>query len=191
MWDAFISLISKTGNEECIDYILHWYIEANNNSGFCEGAIVLLQNAFELLFNWQMIEQRKLCTVANGKLINAAEKIRILLRDANIPLDIPDKYKKIENQLRSEQIKFQDFPELFTLVRNSITHANQNKRINLAKIPSLARHHIKDIGICYLELLLLKLFNYNGKYASRISQNMFVGGNEETVPWNKVVNPVV
>lgn len=188
MWDDFIKLMTDANNRECVDYLLHWYVEANNNSGFCEGAIVLLQNAFELLFNWQMIEQRKLYTVVKGKSINAAEKIRILLRDANISLDIPGKYRKIENQLRAERMQFHDFPELFTLIRNSITHANQKKRIDLAKIPSLARHHIKEIGICYLELLLLKLFNYQGKFASRISENMFVGGNEELVPWNKTVN---
>ncbi|ETZ22856.1 hypothetical protein [Pedobacter sp. V48] len=188
MWDAFVNMTSDASSLECIDYLLHWYVEANNNSGFCEGAIVLLQNAFELLFNWQMIEQRNLYTVAKGKSINAAEKIRILLRDAGISLNIPIKYKEIENQLRSHQMKFQDFPELFTLVRNSITHTNQNKRTNLAKIPSLTRHHIKEIGICHLELLLLKLFNYQGKFASRISENMFVGGNEESVPWNKAVS---
>lgn len=188
MWEAFVDLMKDAGNHECVDYLLHWYVEANNNSGFCEGAIVLLQNAFELLFNWQMIEQRKLYTAAQGKSTNAAEKIRILLRDANIPLDFPDKYKQIENQLRSEEIKFRDFPELFTFIRNSITHANHSKRIKFAKVPSLARHHIKDIGICYLELLLLKLFKYDGKYASRISPNMFVGGNEEIVPWNKVLD---
>jgi len=51
----------------------------------------LPQNAFELLFNWQMIEQRNLYTAAQGKATNTAEEIRILIQDGNIPLDIPDK----------------------------------------------------------------------------------------------------
>jgi hypothetical protein len=185
IWDTFLSLATDAGSLECIDYLMHWYFEANNNSGFSEGAIVLLQNAFELLFNWQLVEQLKMYTPKQGKETPAADKIRVLLNDAGIPLELPAKYKRIENELHAQKIPFQDFPQLFTLIRNSITHANLHKRLSLAKIPSLARHHVKDIGICYLELLLLKLFNYQGKYASRISENMFRGGNEELVPWTK------
>lgn len=183
MWDTYLTLAADAGSLECIDYLLHWYIEANNNSGFSEGAIVLLQNAFELLFNWQLVEQRKLYTPKQGKQTQAAEKIRVLLEGAGIPLALPPKYQRIANELQAQNIQYQDFPHLFTLIRNSITHADLSKRLNLAKIPSLARHHVKDIGLCYLELLLLKLFGYQGKYASRISENMFRGGNEELVPW--------
>lgn len=184
LWGNYINLANDANSLECIDYLLHWYFEANNNSGFSEGSIVLLQNAFELLFNWQMVEVRNLYTPAHAKDKSAADKIRALLRDASIPLGLPPKYKKLEAHLKADKIHFKDFPELFTLIRNAITHANYHKRLNLAKVPSISRHHIKDIGICYLELLLLKLFGYNGKYASRISENMFVGGNEENVPWN-------
>jgi hypothetical protein len=183
MWDNYLTLIKDPNRLECIDYLLHWYFEANNNSGFSEGAIVLLQNAFELLFNWQIVEEKKMFTKKEAKEINAAEKIRLLLKYANIPIAVPPRYSKIETDLKSKKIQYSDFPELFTLIRNSIVHANHHKRLSLAKIPSMSRYHVKEIALCYLELLLLNLLGYKGKYANRISENMFVGGNEEFVPW--------
>ncbi|MNL15947.1 hypothetical protein D3C87_1369660 [compost metagenome] len=190
MWSSYIQITEDVGDLECLDYIIHWYIEANRNTGFTEGSVVLLQNAFELLFNWQMVEKRAIYTRAQGKGINAAEKIRILLRDAGLSLSLPPKYANMDTVLKQAGLNYQDFPELFTLFRNAITHTDMTKRATLSKIQGIHRFHIKDIGIAFLELLVLYLLDYNGVYASRVSANMFAGGNEAQVPWNTSCDPL-
>jgi hypothetical protein len=90
----------------------------------------------------------------------------------------------MESVLQQAGVHYQDFPELFTLLRNAITHTDLAKRTTLSKIEGIHRFYIKDIGISILELLVLYTLDYSGIYASRVSSSMFAGGNETRVPWS-------
>ncbi|MFD2873489.1 hypothetical protein ACFS5N_13470 [Mucilaginibacter ximonensis] len=177
LWRNFGRTIADPEANECLDLLIHWYVEANNNSGFAEGAIVFMQNAFELLYNWKIGKPQK------GQKINADDKLRALLMRAKIPVQIPPAYQQIDTDLRAKNIIVKDLPELFTRVRNAIVHSDNNKRKTLRAIPSMDRFHIRHLGLYCLELLILHELHYNGKFANRISLNKFVGGNEEIVPW--------
>lgn len=183
LWFNYYSIVRDKNDRECMDFLIHWYVEANNNSGFAEGSVVFLQNAFELLFNWQIVEKLGQITVKQAKKMSAAEKLRNIMRQAKLPLGFSAKYQNLIEQLSTQGIAVQDFPELFTRLRNSIVHANENKRQTLQKIPSMARFHIRQMGIHCLELLILHVLGYRGVYANRISENPWSGGNEELVPW--------
>ncbi len=176
LWQNFSTMIQNPEDRECLDFLVHWYVEANNNSGFAEGSIVFMQNAFELLYNWKIPAQP-------GKKIEAADKLRALLRNANIPLAVPSAYQRIVANLKTHGITIRDLPELFTRVRNAIVHSDNKKRKVLNFIPSMDRFHIRHLGLYCLELLILNVLDYQGRFANRVSLNKFVGGNEETVPW--------
>lgn len=172
-WEGFRKLTDNEDDYQCVDFLLHWYFEANNNSGFVEGSIVLLQNAFELLYNWQVKEQK----------LDADKKIRKLLEQAQLPLGFHKDYSEMVQDLKSKKIQFNDFPKLFTLVRNAIVHSDKNKRTQLSKYTGLYRFYVKQIGLYHIELLLLHLFGYSGKVATRLPLKRYSGGNEEIVPW--------
>lgn len=178
LWKGFLKLTETEDDYQCVDYLLHWYIEANSNSGFVEGSIVLLQNAFELLYNWRLKTNEE----ANS---GADEKIRRLLKQAQLPLGFHPDYEEMVQELKANQIQFTDFPKLFTLIRNAIVHSDRNKRTQLSKYSGIHRFHIKHIGLYHMELLLLHLFGYNGKIATRLPLERHSGGNEESVPWTK------
>jgi hypothetical protein len=78
---------------------------------------------------------------------------------------------KIEKELR--QI---DAPYLFTTVRNDIVHSKK-------KIENLRDYlyEASDLGLWYLELVLLAIFNYRGCYSNRLPRQ---NGQTEPVPWS-------
>ncbi|WP_316845520.1 hypothetical protein [Pedobacter psychrodurus] len=177
LWQGFNVAIKNEDDYQCVDYMLHWLFEANKNSALVEGSIVLLQNAFELLFNWKLKKKQ------DGKL-SADEKIRRLLQHAAIDVGFHPDYDEMLSELKSTGLYFDDFPRLFTLIRNAIVHSDQNKRTQLAKFSGINRFYIKHIALHHMELLLLHLFGYKGMYCNRLPMVRYTGTNEEQVPWN-------
>ncbi|GAH45529.1 unnamed protein product, partial [marine sediment metagenome] len=57
IWNNFFNLWQDESYRDCLKTTLHWYFEANANSAFIEGSIVLIQNALELLFHWHIVEK--------------------------------------------------------------------------------------------------------------------------------------
>lgn len=70
-----------------------------------------------------------------------------------------------------------DAPYLFTTVRNDIVHSKK-------KIENLTDYlyESSDIGLWYLELVMLAIFNYRGCYSNRLLKYR-QNGETETVPW--------
>ena len=67
-------------------------------------------------------------------------------------------------------------------VRNSMIHSNPT-----IHLPSTnAYHEAKQLGLWYVELLLLNRFQYMEKYASRLTSVQRPGGTE-LVPWARSV----
>ncbi len=46
-------------DNDFLNTAIHWYLEANNNSGLVEGSIIMIQTALELIYNWYIVEQKK------------------------------------------------------------------------------------------------------------------------------------
>jgi hypothetical protein len=65
-----------------------------------------------------------------------------------------------------------------------IVHSQEEKRRKLASIPHIVRHEALEIALEYIELSLLFIFNYQGKYSSRIlaEGGIYV---ERELPWSK------
>lgn len=93
-----------------------------------------------------------------------------------------EKYKKEtkekEKQKIANDLQQIDAPYLFTQVRNDIVHSKKEIE-NLSKY----LYEVSDLGLWYLELVLLAIFNYQGLYSNRLpiyQQN----GEQEAVPWS-------
>ena len=52
-----------------------------------------------------------------------------------------------------------------------------------ANVRPEAYFEARDLGQWYVELLLLKLFDYDGKYANRLTYNYEQHWTPENVPW--------
>ena len=72
--------------------------------------------------------------------------------------------------------------EILSEIRNDLVHAKMRANVCLD-----AYLEARDLGQWYVELLLLKLFGYNGKYANRLAYKYEDRWEPEIVPWARSV----
>lgn len=183
IWAEFYSLCRNEYKLETLNLVIHWYLSANKNSGGIEGAIILLQNAFELLFRWIVVEQQNMLLPDGAEKLRASDKIRNLLDLIKCDSDLPNCYQQEFRDIIKKEPWLNDFPHVFTEVRNSYVHSNPKKRQKIRNLSDGYLRAILDSGLYYVELLLLYLLKYDGKIAQRTSTNHWRGGNEINVPW--------
>jgi hypothetical protein len=162
LWKKFYSLWKDENDQNVLSTIIHWYVEANSNSGFAEGSIVMIQTALELIYNWHLIEGKGLLTGRDADSITASNKIRLVLSDLKISKDFPPFCKTLKDIGA-------DAPEAFVRIRNSIVHSQEEKRKKFNEIPGDAIVEAIYLGVWYTELMTLKILNYKGEYRSRVS----------------------
>jgi uncharacterized protein (DUF433 family) len=175
--------------KEVIKIAIQLYIECNKKAGENEGAIVLQQTVFELLSWAVMVEDKKILTEKDYKKHRAADKLKVLLIQFGIDMQIPAQLDALAKLSKAEQ-NCKTGPYVLQYLRNQIVHpkrkSNRNSRepgkIWLSDVE--AKGEAWHLGQWYLRLILLKLFNYQGKYLSFI-ENQFYGFTEkgEVVPW--------
>jgi len=185
LWQRFSSLWKNTDDKNFLETVIHWYIEANSNSGFTEGSIIMAQTALELLYNWWIVEDKKLIIGEDAKKMSASNKIRLLLSQLNISHLAPDRFTELQ-ELIDNDINIIDAPDAIVQIRNAIVHSQEEKRRKIIAIHPHAKHEALELSIWYIEMALLRILNYDGKYMNRCS----IENNEEYVPWVDKVNIV-
>lgn len=176
---GFLSLWQDDNWEEVIRLAIHWHVEANAQAGSIEGAIVLTQTAFELLASAVLVENNVWLSTDGYEKLTAADRIRLLFRWVGIPTDIPSSLTSLT--LAAKADNWLDSPTAMTMVRNTITHPTKKNREKFGKHSHGVRVDVWSLGLWALELCLLRLFAYSGKYANRIKQKYV--GEVEDVPW--------
>ena len=147
--------------------VLGWYVHSNETSAVDVG-IVLNQSAIELLaytgIGPKPGHQR------------TGEWIKSALTAVGVPTGIPPGCQAlIACSLREG---FAHGPRTTVEIRNSLVHAEER----VAEISLDEYHEAKQLGLWYIELMLLRMFEYHGRYVNRlvVVQTM---GNTEPVPW--------
>jgi len=176
VFHGFLSQWKKEIWNEPIETAIYWYLRSNTMEGGTDGAIILAQSALELLAYTYCVEDKKIWTYEAFKNKSASEKITELLSSLNIPINIPSSL----NSLYSMGKNFRwNGPKAFTEVRNFLVHPGQ-KRKRLAGL-ELPLAEVWKLGLWYIELILLRLFEHTGVYAERLKNGRWVG-NVSQVP---------
>ena len=139
----------------------------------------MIQTAFELLSSVVLVEQEKMLGTSAQEKLTAEHKIHLLLYWAGIPRDIPSKLSDLSTCARSEN--WSNTAAAMTQIRNFIIHPKKNNREKLARYSLEVMYEAMRLGLWNLELCLLRLFNYNERYANRITREW--AGETDTVPW--------
>jgi hypothetical protein len=177
LWKEFTRLYDDKSSEECFSSSLHWYLEANKNAGYAEGSIIMIQAGLELLYNWIIVEKKNIIIGEDADKISASNKIRLLISQINIESNIPNSLQNLTRFAKDHNLT--DAPGVFAEIRNSIVHSRKNKRDILKKADKFTRAEARNLGLWYIELLLLNTLGYTGKYLNRCNQK------NELVPWAK------
>lgn len=150
---------------------LYWYLRSNESSALQAG-IILTQAALERL-------ARQLSPMEKYKPSdNAAGRIRAVLKETGIDPIIPQCCKELRAVVPIGSLC--DGPEILTKIRNDLVHAEMRTNVSLE-----AYLEARDLGQWYVELLLLRLFEYEGQYANRLAYKYEGIWKPEVVPWTR------
>ena len=143
---------------ELVQDSIHWYVESKKQAGGVNGAIVLQQAALERLA-WVLLVEDKRSLSQNGfQKLPAADQVRLLLSSLGIDLKLPTDLINL-TQLANQQ-NLVDGPQAITEIRNAIVHPNPKNRHKGGGASEKIRAEAWSVGLEYLELALLKLFDY-------------------------------
>lgn len=171
-----------------IEQAVHWYVECNMCSGGIQGSIILGQAAFELLA-WTILvdDKRTINSETMSRSLPANDKLRLLLTFCEIPLEVPKSLTalvKYADSIKSKQF-FADGPQILTQIRNALVHSDPEKRKLLLAKDSGTIYEAWRLTVWYLELILLRFFDYHGPYSCRIPDDGPRNLGRRLVPWAK------
>lgn len=164
--------------------VIHWYVEANLNAGAIEGSLVLGHAALERLSWVHLVGHRGRGGDAFDRL-PSGRRIEALLTDLQIPSGLP---ASLAPDLASWATShaFRTGPWAMSEVRNTLVHPRRREMLTPAS-PQV-RIQARQLGLQYIELALLGLCGYRGKYVSRLHRGPTIMDATETVPWATTVN---
>jgi hypothetical protein len=157
--------------------IAEWYAEANQISNV-DTAIVLNQVGLELLAWVFLVERNHTLSPVTFESASAFERLRTLLVWLGIAPTIPASMTNLATAAARQQ--WEDGPKAITGLRNATVHPNLRDRALSTSIK--AKLETRNLGFWYFELCVLKLFNYQGSYQSRVPSAMALNGIDK-VPW--------
>ena len=147
---------------ESIRRSIDWYL--NSNESAMHVGIILTQAALERL-SFQILERPKKRKEPPGKFIREA------MGRLNLEAQIPPHCPELEELRRVNN--WDNGPHALVEIRDDLVHPeNRHGWISLS-----TNYEARNLGQWYIELMLLKLFDYQGSYRNRLTQEL------ETVPW--------
>ena len=166
LFPGFWNELMKTPRHHPIRLVLHWYLLSNETHSL-EGGIVLAQAALERL-SQEMVGKK-------GKKRKEGVWIADALKTAGIPTQIRSRLRNLKRFMARRN--FAHGPHTLVEVRNDLVHSDMKRGISSGRIYAQAR----ELGLWYVELMLLKKLGYAGKYGNRLTQEW--RGQVELVPW--------
>lgn len=145
---------------------LEWYLESNAQKAI-HTSIVLTQAALERL-SYAMV-----CERLRGE--KEGQWIARALAHAGIDCEIPATYVALEQWRIANHLAHG--PHTLVMIRNDLIHEGMKHGVLSSDVYRQAR----ALGLWYVEMLLLKLFDYDGVYANRLTQQW--RGQVEPVLW--------
>lgn len=174
---------SNPDNKFFLQSIIHWYTEINCNRGYPEGSLILAQTALELLYNWLIIENKKLILGKDTENLSASNKIRLLISHLSISYEVPTKFNRLEKYRKDS--KLADAVESIVQIRNAIVHSQEEKRKKLSEIDSMTIYESVQLCLWYIELSILYILEFESKYSNRCSKELVKSYKLEATPWKK------
>ncbi len=171
LFPGFIRLWESETWRRPLSETLYWYCLANDSGNGVDTGIILAQTAMETIAWNLLVNDKEAITPKGYKELWASDRFRLLFSFLDIPKEIPDGLEKLKKS--AKQLGWSDGLHAFTEIRNSIIHPEKKNR------------HDNDgffleawrLGLWFLDLLILRLCEYEGKYANRWS------GDVVHVPW--------
>ncbi|PYF02324.1 hypothetical protein [Ureibacillus chungkukjangi] len=176
----FVELVDKLQDElwgKVLKNIFTWYFDGLRST-YIENKIVSIQIALENIAWTYIVEDKE---IMDGQIFDSklrtSDKLRLLLYELDIPRELP----KVEG-LNFSNNKFKDGVHLFTDMRNDIVHPK--KKSKLESDNWKIKYRVWQLGVKYLELSILRVLGYKGKYYNFLKDEVNYKEISEVVPWS-------
>ena len=174
---------------EPIRLAIQCYLDSKAEGVSVQGSIILIQTVLERLA-WVFLVEEAGVTVQdlNKNYPSTSRKINYLFKELSIPQEIPpslDKLIKFASLLKHSN---KNGSYTLTELRNNIIHAAPENRNKFRNTSFETMIEALELGLWYVELVLLRLFNYQGHYfnhvlKSPLSREGHFHDNIVAVPW--------
>jgi hypothetical protein len=157
MWKEFSAIWESEKGKDFLKSIIHWYTQSNNKAGLLEGAIIMAQAGLEKLYYWT--------AKAENHPENTPQKLRKLTKYLQIKdFEVLSNYTNLNefSQIYIEKDNHRDVAGIITTIRNNIIHP-----IETVKINSQTKSEALQLSLWVIEIALLKICKYEGKYQNR------------------------
>jgi len=174
--DVFVGFMDARSDPKRWDVlknVVQMYVMSNCNLGRLESSIVLVQQALELLGWHLLVIEKKVQSKTKFRKATAAENIAALMAELGLPGQVPTHMNAID-AIAS------DIAGVVAQVRNDIVHPERRILTPLNYFDVLVQTW--KVGTWALEMGILALLGYKGKYADRRRENRWVGEVDD-VPW--------
>jgi hypothetical protein len=177
LFPGFMKRIADETWEETISLAVYWYIRGSTSNVGPDGSLIILQAALERLAWQSLVQDLRVLSEDGFSKLSAADILRLLLSQHQIPLEIP----KGQNKLISmgKGLSWRDGADAVVQTRNKLVHPPRKKRVI-----SLDYYGAYTVAKWYLELILLSLGGFEGEYSNRTIPTRW-SGHTESVPWKK------
>ncbi|MBD3886962.1 hypothetical protein IFO70_35640 [Phormidium tenue FACHB-886] len=170
--------------DEAAKRVIYWYCESNVQAVTVESSCILEQAALELIA-WTYLK----ADFESDKSLkdkSTSQKLNYLFSKLKIPQEIPSDLTALR-ELANRQDKWKHDRKgngayVFVSVRNNITHSAPENQEFLNDTSIQERIEAWELGLWYLELVLLSLFSYKGEYVNRLHKGNRYFGDVELVP---------
>ena len=164
---------------ESLKRLIYIHVEAQHIAMSGEGAIILLQSALELLAYEILVEKNRVLSKTQFERSSNGERIKLLFDQLKIPLEISEHLEVLHKTAKEKNWLA---PDVITKIRNPIVHPTKKNRM---QFNNLSQEAYDVLHLCRwsLELCILKLCNYNGKYNNRLKRPQ-IPGDVDSVPWD-------
>lgn len=162
--------------QKAIASSIYWYVQSNTKKSGIDGSIILTQTAFEILSWTTYVRPQGGLSPNSFEKLPAEDKLRMLLVPTGIELEVPAELTELKKLVTKSN---GDGAQAFVKLRNSIVHPGDE--ISAGNVVFEAWL----LGLRYLELILLHLFDYEGVYAYRLKKGSRWPEDVENVPWIK------
>ncbi len=158
------------GFQDRVRVALYWYLRSNESSDPYNG-IILTQAAVERLAR-EVLSDQEWCSF-RGKGMTG-KRIRAALKEVGINCALPEACDELRTLEDAEG------PRVLVDIRNELVHSATAKTMSPETYVQAQR-----LGQWYAELLLLSRFEYQGRYANRLTYAYEGKWQPEVVPWSR------
>ena len=160
--------------------VIYLYLGANERgTGIgVDTALILAQVALEqLAWTYCVRDRRMVSEHAFGRSgLSAADKLRLLMSALGVPAGLPPALTSLQGKRAK---KWEDGPDAIAGIRNALVHPREKDDLT----PD-SYFEAWNLAMWYLDLVLLRLCQYDGRYANRLKTSRWQG-QVESVPWAK------